>query len=126
MFIIGTLVKIDSYKNLVLQIDEKTYKQLTSQKVNTWTFTPDDVEEAKTRYFCRVNLDKYDKRRIEKKFEPLIKKLVSVRGSRKSYDFKTPEGEHKAGVYFSLEAIRERVVPKKVEKEPEEEEEVTY
>jgi hypothetical protein len=105
MKIFGTLIKIDSYKRLIIAINEQTYKYLNKAKStgHVWLWKPDHDEnedEPETKYYCRVNLDRYDSQLLAKRFEPLLKKDVIITINVKKYDF-----EGKTGANFMLQRI---------------------
>ena len=117
----GTLIKITNTKKLMIKIGEDTHKfistKLTSyaalKKINmdrpaTFTMTDD---EGETEYFVSISLDKYDKALLDTKFEPLLKKQISITYRFKPYSF-TPEGEDivKSGVNVELVSIRKFTV----------------
>lgn len=102
----GTLIKIDDYKRLVVEITEPTYKFAQSQSLHCWTY--------QDKYYMRIGLDKYDKKLMQKKFEPLLKKPVVILADVKKYEFEV-EGVMKKGVYCLLTTILH--APKQQEKQ---------
>jgi len=118
----GTLIKITNTRKLMIKIEEGTYKFLSTKLTNyaalkkigmdrpaTFTLTNDENE---TNHFVMVSLDKYDKALLDTKFEPLLKKQVSITYRFKHYNF-TPEGEEivKSGINVELVSIR-KITPR--------------
>ena len=93
----GKLIKINSNKKLMINIDEKTYNALKDkalkyakafnlpEKLPTFELEKD----GKKGYFVMVSLDKYDKQKMGM-FEKMTKKNVSFDGSFTKYDFLPP------------------------------------
>ena len=118
----GTLIKITNTRKLMIKIEEGTYKFLSARLTSyaalkktvmerpaTFSLTNDDGEKT---YFVMISLDKYDKGLLDTKFEPLLKKQISITYKFKTYSF-TPEGEDKvcSGINVELVSIR-RFTPK--------------
>ena len=87
LFIAVTLTKITDYKALIFQISEAQYETILQTKVDkatTWEFTYAfkelDTGEVPygTRWYCKVNLDRFDKAIVEKKFNPFLKQVVNI------------------------------------------------
>ena len=100
----GTLIKITNTRKLMIKIEEGTYKFLSARLTSyaalkktvmerpaTFSLTNDDGEKT---YFVMISLDKYDKGLLDTKFEPLLKKKISITYKFKTYSF-TPEGADK-------------------------------
>ena len=117
----GTLIKITNTKKLMIKIEQDAHKfistKLTSyaalKKIKmdrpaTFCLTNDD----EISYFVSISLDKYDKALLDTKFEPLLKKQVSITYKFKCYSF-TPEGEEivKSGINVELVSIR-KITPR--------------
>lgn len=119
--IAGQLIKITGTKKLMVKISEQDYAKITVQlttehnklKFNTdrlSTFTlknDDDTDEYSVSYFCMVSLDKYDKQVLERKFEPLVRKMITFTYQLRPYDFIPDDSlERKTGVNLQLTKIR--------------------
>jgi hypothetical protein len=106
----ATLTKISSYKQLIFQIRHEDYIKIksTADENCTWVWdacdheSEDPFEEKDLRYYCKVNLDRFDKAIVEKKFTPFIKHAVNV-----SYTVETfTDKDEKKHTYFRLKALR--------------------
>ena len=110
-FLQGVLIKISPYKQLIIQIDEKQHILAKKWKIATWTYQKpvtdsEDQTIGELHYYARVNLDKYDKLALGKKFEPLVGGNVIINGSIESYTTKDGEFEAKTSYYFLLHNIK--------------------
>ena len=84
LFTSVTLTKITDYKALIFQISEDQYANIKRTGVDykvTWEFeckaSAEDVE-TELRYYCKVNLDRFDKAIVERKFAPFLKQVVNI------------------------------------------------
>ena len=88
MLINGTLTKITDFKALIVQISKDTFDTIRNTKVDekiSWEYEfelplEDGEEESgfETRYYCKINLNRFDKAIVEKKFNGLVKKDVTA------------------------------------------------
>jgi UPF0288 family protein (methanogenesis marker protein 3) len=118
----ATLTKISSYKQLIFNIRYEDYIKLkpTADENCTWVWDAasednDDELDPKEdlRYYCKINLDRFDKAIVEKKFTSFVKQAVKV-----SYQVETfTDKQDKKHTYFRLTALRlaKRPVQKTVE-----------
>ena len=110
----GQLVKITAARKLMIQIDEDTFEKLEDRLRTTLIqkkFSTDrlatfelDNDKGETNRFVMVNLDKYDKQLLERKFEPLLKKHIIFQCRPKAYDFISND-EKIQGVNLELTSI---------------------
>ncbi len=120
MLLNATLTKITDYKGLIFQISKETFDKIRLTKVDektTWEYefelsrtedaNGEEVVESETRYYCKVNLDRFDKAIVEKKFNPFVKKEVTVSVQIDSFTPKPSEDipEPKLITYFTLKKI---------------------
>ena len=116
LFTSVTLTKITDYKALIFQISEAQYETILQTKVDkatTWQFTYAfkelDTGEVPygTRWYCKVNLDRFDKAIVEKKFNPFLKQMVNISVDITSWTPKpttdVPDPQPRA--YFLLKTI---------------------
>ena len=118
----GTLIKITNTKKLMIKIEQDAHKFISTKLTSYATLKKIKMDrpatftmindEGETGYFVSISLDKYDKALLDTKFEPLLKKQVSITYKFKHYSF-TPEGEEevKSGVNVELVSIR-KITPR--------------
>jgi hypothetical protein len=114
MKLLATLTKISSYKQLIFNIRYEDYIKIksTADENCTWVWDSSEADDeaddpfAQNKeallYYCKINLDRFDKAIVEKKFTPFVKKAVSVNYTIETFTDK----EEKKHTYFRLKEIR--------------------
>lgn len=76
MHITAKLTKLTDYKQLQIELTQQNYDLLDGKidKNNIWTWNREGVMH----WYCKINLDRFDKAVIEKKFDPLVRKMVNL------------------------------------------------
>jgi hypothetical protein len=103
----ATLTKISSYKQLIFNISREDYIKLKPNADDNCTWVWDasednDEDREDLRYYCKINLDRFDKAIVEKKFTSFVKQAVKV-----SYTVETfTDKEDKKHTYFRLTTLR--------------------
>ena len=100
---IGQLIKITASKKLMVKISKELSRKISASihdayKRNKYEYKGDrtvfalDNDDDTSAYFVLISLDKYDKLLLAKKFEPLVKKQVTIQYRLQSYDFMGDDG----------------------------------